>query len=379
MADFEEERVAGGGEQTLQRSMSKTEEDACKGTEHKIDFGEFEPYVQAVRAVLNFDEAALRNLVSFAPRVLEDVWQGWPLLLHIYAEMWDLEGGADIYKALGGKMDVMTRDWALQSSHMHGVGGLRVCIVGGQTFLHALARRTGPSKLSREAFAEVCAAHPSADLADLNGHTPSHIYESLSLRGAEAEAAAVEEFDLVVQRMGAARQMLDLHIVPPADVSLDDVEIDEGIRCFQVPLSYCQHLKDAAAGVAVSIPNSMHRYGKIVTRPMEADVMSLVSALLPAADRESVERVHAFYLLYSPSVGQLSLDMHRDDSSYTINLCLAASEDMTGSALRFPVSGYCYQHASGRGIIHKGSLPHYVEPLTAGERENIIIWVTLHQ
>ncbi len=35
-----------------------------------------------------------------------------------------------------------------------------------------------------------------------------------------------------------------------------------------------------------------------------------------------------------------------------------------------------YTHVAGCGILHSGTLPHHVEPLVSGQRENIIIWVT---
>jgi hypothetical protein len=38
-----------------------------------------------------------------------------------------------------------------------------------------------------------------------------------------------------------------------------------------------------------------------------------------------VTHLHAFYIKYSPEpgVGQVSLGRHRDDSTFTINLCLS--------------------------------------------------------
>ncbi len=39
-----------------------------------------------------------------------------------------------------------------------------------------------------------------------------------------------------------------------------------------------------------------------------------------------VTHLHAFYIKYSPEpgVGQVSLGRHRDDSTFTINLCLSS-------------------------------------------------------
>eukprot|EP00386_Alphamonas_edax_P008723 GDKI01028400.1.p1 GENE.GDKI01028400.1~~GDKI01028400.1.p1 ORF type:complete len:135 (-),score=39.81 GDKI01028400.1:153-557(-) len=126
-------------------------------------------------------------------------------------------------------------------------------------------------------------------------------------------------------------------------------------------------------------PNSMHRYGKVLLPGMEEEVHALLRALLPEGDSKRIAHVHAFYIKYGTAVGQTSLGVHRDDSHWTLNLCLSVSSDppLTGSDLVFPASGMRYTHQAGRGIMHRGELAHQVEGLVGGERENLIVWVTL--
>jgi len=82
-----------------------------------------------------------------------------------------------------------------------------------------------------------------------------------------------------------------------------------------------------------------------------------------------------------------SLATHVDDSTYTINLCVGEAA-FAGAALVFngargrDAAGpagppFRYEHARHRGLVHRGNLQHHVEELTAGEREAVIIWVTL--
>ena len=63
-------------------------------------------------------------------------------------------------------------------------------------------------------------------------------------------------------------------------------------------------------------------------------------------------------------------------------LCVPACHLCRGSDLVFDTvlaadgSPVRYAHKPGGGVMHSGTLPHHVEPLGAGTRENIIIWVT---
>ena len=391
---------SGGGEAApaLERTPSKGREETCSASDGNVDNGEFEPYVQALRAVIGGDDARFREVGSQSPRVLEDVWRGWPLLLHIYAENEDMLG---IYRELGGKMDVKTSDFVPK---LCGAAGL-LYFIGGQTILHWIAQLYGRKRLTAEAFEALCAEHPSANCPDFNGRDPLHYYT----RGREATPSeAKKEFEMVRSRIENQARIV---LPPPAPVALLDAELHPGIRPFAVPAELCLELLREVEAVPESAQmagNSMHRYGKIITVEMGARVGSLVAALLPAEDRDKVIRLHAFYIKYSASVGQTSLDLHRDDSAYTINVCLSADESC-GSALRFPSGafsrafnsarsesgsgekytvfdflaaggvpdGFLYAHEAGRGVIHKGDLNHYVENLSSGGRENLIVWVTI--
>ena len=87
--------------------------------------------------------------------------------------------------------------------------------------------------------------------------------------------------------------------------------------------------------------------------------------------------MHAFAVAYShdPARRQTSLGTHRDDSDYTINLCLATTAD--GADLVLEGSGAVYRHAPLRGVIHRGDVVHRVDELRSGERSCVIVWVKL--
>jgi hypothetical protein len=87
-----------------------------------------------------------------------------------------------------------------------------------------------------------------------------------------------------------------------------------------------------------------------------------------------------------------SLDLHRDDSLLTISLCLSDASEFEGAKLVFvgaeacryngfkaaPAVGgfteFTVHHKKGYGVIHLGSHPHYVTPITNGERWTIALW-----
>ena len=102
---------------------------------------------------------------------------------------------------------------------------------------------------------------------------------------------------------------------------------------------------------------------------MKNIINSLIKELLPL---NNIIDIHAFYIKYNNSL-QKNLEKHRDDSTYTINLCLSNSSNE--GKLIFDDIDYKYKHKECLGIIHPGSLYHHVEDIGVGERENIIIWI----
>jgi hypothetical protein len=93
---------------------------------------------------------------------------------------------------------------------------------------------------------------------------------------------------------------------------------------------------------------------------------------------------------------------HLDDSDLTVNICLYRSADLQGSSIEFDLarpsrsmsithsrgssnsqyaateSQTTYRHQTGHVLIHPGDLRHKVEPITQGERFNLLLWLKLH-
>lgn len=129
-------------------------------------------------------------------------------------------------------------------------------------------------------------------------------------------------------------------------------------------------IKKKIKNIKVKIPNSMHRYGKIIYPKLKSIIDKLVIGLLP---NMNIISIYAFYIKYDNKV-QKKLDIHRDNSTWTINICL--SNNLSDGKLVFVKSGIVYSHTSNDGIFHRGSLEHYVDKVNSkGTRENIIIWV----
>ena len=86
-----------------------------------------------------------------------------------------------------------------------------------------------------------------------------------------------------------------------------------------------------------------------------------------------------FSIRYQPDQ-DTSLQPHTDASSVTLNINMnLPTETFSGSELNF------YDRASGEvkqwsfkpgvAVIHRGSVPHAAQPITGGERSNLVLWL----
>jgi hypothetical protein len=297
--------------------------------------------------------------------------------------------GIQIYIEKGGKLDVLTKDYY---GRFHKVP---MCICGGQTFLHVVAARSrhDPNGLHR-----LIESFPELNIKDWNGNLPEDILTEL--RGFDSTAIAYRKHqnDLIAHRIvidisgydTVPIEWVEGELLEPfvkeAKVegkeegscgcsSFSPKTLCEGdVRTFLISEDLRVELLKQTEDLPVRPPNSMHRYGKVILPAMESTVKKLVKSLLDVDSAGKIFHLHAFYLKYDLSV-QTKLALHMDDSTYTINICL--SNDSTGAELVFDELSSCYRHSPRRGIVHRGFLKHHVEPLQAGVRENIIIWVTL--
>jgi hypothetical protein len=182
---------------------------------------------------------------------------------------------------------------------------------------------------------------------------------------------------------------MDLSHAIPAALSFDDAPTS-ALRFFSATPELCRALSSGAASLPNSPPNSMHRYGKVLLPDMEKEILGLVRSCLSPEEAAKVYHVHAFHIQYAmgdgPAPRMTKLAKHCDSSDFTINLCCSDSS-FTGSDLVF--SGFAgtngaervlpkefrYVHRPFRGVVHRGALQHWVEELTSGSRESVIIWV----
>eukprot|EP00756_Hemistasia_phaeocysticola_P056658 Hpha_TRINITY_DN3302_c1_g1::TRINITY_DN3302_c1_g1_i1::g.172473::m.172473 len=95
----------------------------------------------------------------------------------------------------------------------------------------------------------------------------------------------------------------------------------------------------------------------------------------------------AFAIRYAPG-SNMKLQLHRDDSDVTLNLCIHSSEDHQGNEVMFEGSESLVGQPNPMthertpvaipqlwAAVHWGRHPHETAPLVAGERTNIIIWL----
>ena len=157
-------------------------------------------------------------------------------------------------------------------------------------------------------FAAMCSQYPDANVADYNQRLPEFY---LSHRDMPRDDQA-----LVMARVARKTLISFEEHGQQYAVAFDERQLMEGVRCFQLPVDVCSSLMSKIAGLEQVMPNSMHRYGKILLPHMQRDIYSLVACVLPADDVARVNHIHAFYVQYSDAVGQKSLDSHIDDSHW---------------------------------------------------------------
>jgi hypothetical protein len=280
-----------------------------------IDYGVHAPYIAALRAVYDEDGTAFADCIDTHPHILEMLYQGWPLLHHI--AQWGWKDGIEIYRRKNGRMDIKSEDFVSRFA-----AGIHLTLVGGQTLLHVTAL------YQQSSFGPMTDMFPQANTADYNQRLPAYYLTVGDI--------PKHDQDLVLARV-AQQSVISLEQEQQQQhrVTFDEEDLMDGVRCFELPAEFCASLLSDISQLQQSIPNSMHRYGKILLPHMQRAVHSLVASVLPAGDAQRVSHIHAFYIQYSEEVGQKSLDSHADDSHWTINLCLAVSHDLQGSELVF--------------------------------------------
>jgi hypothetical protein len=151
-----------------------------------------------------------------------------------------------------------------------------------------------------------------------------------------------------------------------------------------------------SAGVSLSPPNTMNRYGLILDTPDETprlDLTGVRNALSPVAKKlfpevggGELDSHHGFVVQYRMD-GDRSLGFHADDAEVTMNLCLRGSFE--GGDLWFE-GRRCFQHHDdasqpdeffqvthrpGVALLHAGAHRHGARAIQKGHRENLILWM----
>jgi hypothetical protein len=139
-----------------------------------------------------------------------------------------------------------------------------------------------------------------------------------------------------------------------------------------------------------SRPNSMNKYGVILGEMgLEAMVQQLVTkflqplvdALMPDLTQGLVMDCHHCFAVQYQHGQDVHLDMHTDDSEFTVNVNL--EDDFEGCGLTFCGTHgteahrkfrYVHTHQKGRAVAHAGLHRHGADPLQRGRRKNLIIW-----
>eukprot|EP00928_Gymnodinium_smaydae_P018608 TRINITY_DN17090_c0_g1_i1.p1 TRINITY_DN17090_c0_g1~~TRINITY_DN17090_c0_g1_i1.p1 ORF type:complete len:191 (+),score=10.74 TRINITY_DN17090_c0_g1_i1:50-574(+) len=150
----------------------------------------------------------------------------------------------------------------------------------------------------------------------------------------------------------------------------------------------------AFPGIPLRRPNGMNRFGAILSdlgfqdgllKPLMSTVaMPFARALWPEwVAPGDCDEVYGFVVRYK--IGEdVMLAEHADTSNFTFNLCLGREfdgGDLYFKGCRFTDSAddkQCHhvRHRRGTAVLHLGGQFHGVEPITCGERCNLVLWGT---
>lgn len=178
-------------------------------------------------------------------------------------------------------------------------------------------------------------------------------------------------------RLGAALSTKDL-LAPLIQ------EPAEGVFTFDLfSRAYCRELlEEVEQHEQHEPPNSMNKYGLVLDDIGMGDVCKkLLSQVVNPLVRRVYPRIgplktyHGFTVNYDPKK-QGNLDLHRDDSLVTLNVCLG--REFTGGKLvfRYDDGGIAVKldHVVGRAVLHLGEQLHEAQKIRTGTRSNLILW-----
>jgi hypothetical protein len=303
-----------------------------------------EKFKELLKYVFEQNEIKFIEIVTINEDLIFYNYGGYYLIHYLFDNFW--ERGIEIYKLKNYKLDLLSEDKIMS------LNGIPLYITGGQTFLHIIARK------DKELYIKIKSEYESLQIPDLNLELPEDLYYLKN----NFEYCKKRYENIVKRNYIKCENNLNLKIKFKET-------INENISNFELGKDVILKFKNEIEQIEEKIPNSMHKYGKIIYKYMTNSINSLINELLPL---DNIINIHAFYIKYNNSL-QKSLEKHRDDSTYTINLCLLNTSNE--GKLIFDDVNYEYNHKECFGILHSGSLYHHVEDIGFGERENIIIWI----
>ena len=299
-------------------------------------------FKNVLNIILNQDIQEFKKIISENKYILDTKYEDIYLIHYLFHNYW--EKGIKYYKSINGKMNYLTEDNILS------LRGIPLYITGGQNGLHILAKK------NKKIYHKVKLKYDYLQNPDLNGDTPEQLSKT--------------KFDDYIKNYHKIleRNKDKFSNVIPYKICTN--KISSGIKKFKLDNKLILEIKEKIKDIKVKIPNSMHRYGKIIYPNLKSIIDKLVLGLLPNIN---IISIYAFYIKYDNKI-QKKLDIHRDDSTWTINICL--SNNLLDGKLVFVKSNIVYTHTSNYGIVHRGLLEHYVDNIKSqGQRENIIIWI----
>jgi len=158
---------------------------------------------------------------------------------------------------------------------------------------------------------------------------------------------------------------VELHLLKTFDDRLQIYKLDENYH------NILHQFNDV--NYSVNNINSMH-YESYLVNIDNVFIRGIINNLMNLENTKllNITNITAFMIQYDTTY-QKELKIHKDDSVYTINICIIEPEE--GANLVMTDLNVSIEQKQYEIYFHKGCETHLVEPLIKGIKKNIIIWI----
>jgi len=298
-----------------------------------------------IRAIYNEDE---NKFVSYN-NLFNEKYNGWGVIHYIIDSNWFK--GVELYLANGGNINLLTDDFIYHNNMAN------LYIIGGRNALFNTNNST---------MVEFLFNHGIVDILDSNGN---HYTDAQKVEKNLKQYK--ENYNMVINRINSQFRK---ELSPPIEMIQKNILNEGKIQTYLLPHEFHNVVENFDdLDYSRTLTNSIH-YQSYPVNIKNSFISSIVNYFMSLEETKnfSITKITGFMIEYD-TLYQKELKAHKDDSSYTINICIIEPE--IGAELLFTDLNVEIQQKKYEIYFHRGCEEHLVKPLVQGKKKNIIIWI----